>query len=652
LAEYSISYAIVNSIECRQFISPLANAFVPVVSLIHEFASCTHPKGAMGEGLDWSTQIVFSTNLTKDSAVNEQPHLSNRAAIHVLPQGRCDIPRGTAKTEGPSAEVLRKILRPKGYEDALVVLGAGFVHIRKGVDLFLSSAAAVMALRPKRPVRFIWIGHGYDVENDPNYSSYLAEQIDRSELEGNVAIIGAIEDLEPAYQMSDIFFLSSRLDPLPNVTIDAAFHGLPVVCFEKASGMAALLAVESALRPCVVPHLDVQAAARVITNFANDEGARKRIGQATRQFAEATFDMDRYVNRLEELGREAAAIMRQRERDFITLRDDPLFDENILLQSGSTIATRQEAIRHFLAKWVAVGTSRRPCAGFHPHIYVDENSDRYDTAVVNPLAHFIRSGKPNGPWRHEVIIPGGERPVKVSGLRTGLHGHFHYPELATDFLHKLSCNHSPCDLMLSTDTEAKASLLHSVTADYQRGKVLIRVVPNRGRNIGPFLTAFNDIFSAYDLVGHLHGKRSPFDLTLGEAWREFLWQNLLGNLHPMMDIIFDRFATDSGLGLVFAEDPHLNDWDDNREIVKGLAERMGIKAPLPPSFEFPNGAMFWCRPVALKPLFSLRLAWNDYPEEPVPYDGTILHAIERLLPLVVHNAGYRYATTHIRGVTR
>src|SRR5262249_23234439 len=157
-------------------------------------------------GLDWSTQMVFSTDLTKDSAVNEHPHLSNRQ-MHVLPQGRCDIPHGATKAQGPRAEELREILRPKGYEDAVVVLGAGFVHRRKGVDLFLSSAAAVMALGPERPVRFVWIGDGYDVDNDPNYSPYLAEQLARSGLEEKVAIIDAIEDLEPVYSMSDVFFL-------------------------------------------------------------------------------------------------------------------------------------------------------------------------------------------------------------------------------------------------------------------------------------------------------------------------------------------------------------------------------------------------------------------------------------------------------------
>jgi lipopolysaccharide biosynthesis protein len=62
--------------------------------------------------------------------------------------------------------------------------------------------------------------------------------------------------------------------------------------------------------------------------------------------------------------------------------------------------------------------------------------------------------------------------------------------------------------------------------------------------------------------------------------------------------------------------------------------------------------MFWARTKALAPLFDLNLGWNDYPEEPVPYDGTILHAFERLLPFIARHAGYRFATTHIPGVTR
>jgi lipopolysaccharide biosynthesis protein len=139
---------------------------------------------------------------------------------------------------------------------------------------------------------------------------------------------------------------------------------------------------------------------------------------------------------------------------------------------------------------------------------------------------------------------------------------------------------------------------------------------------------------------------------MGDLWREFLWQHLIGDCHPMMDLILGRFAIDRELGIVFPDDPHLSDWDDNQEIAARLAARMGITEPLPPFFDFPIGTMFWARTEALRPLRALGLDWSDYPSEPVPIDGTILHALERLLPFAARQAGYRYATTHVPGVTR
>jgi lipopolysaccharide biosynthesis protein len=218
----------------------------------------------------------------------------------------------------------------------------------------------------------------------------------------------------------------------------------------------------------------------------------------------------------------------------------------------------------------------------------------------------------------------------------------------------LAANRRPTDLLLSTDTLAKTETLRAATAGYQWGEVLIRVVPNRGRDLGPLLTGFAEEVLAYDLIGHLHAKRTLQIEAgrLGDPWREFLWQHLVGDRHSMMDVIVDRFATDDSLGLVFPADPLLSDWDANLEMATDLAKTMGIEGPLPPFFDFPNGGMFWARPAALKPLLELRLGWNDYPEEPVPVDGTILHALERLLPFAAGAAGYRFATTSVPGVTR
>jgi lipopolysaccharide biosynthesis protein len=298
---------------------------------------------------------------------------------------------------------------------------------------------------------------------------------------------------------------------------------------------------------------------------------------------------------------------------------------------------------------------RRPSTGFHPHVYAFENKDRYDAALINPFAHFIRSGKPAGPWKSDVILPRAAAgdPIAAQGMKVGLHVHFHYPELCAELLTLISANRSRCDLILTTNTARKARALEKETAGYRRGDVQITTIPNRGRDIGAFLTGLGETAKHYDVIGHLHSKRSLFltDRAIGERWRNFIWTNLIGREHPMMDVVLDAFAKDGQLGLVFPDDPHLSAWDENLEIAQELANRMGLKRQLPPFFNFPLGTMFWARTEALAPLFTLGLDWDSYPAEPVPIDGTILHALERLLPFAAEHQGYRHATTHIPGVT-
>ena len=77
-------------------------------------------------------------------------------------------------------------------------------------------------------------------------------------------------------------------------------------------------------------------------------------------------------------------------------------------------------------------------------------------------------------------------------------------------------------------------------------------------------------------------------------------------------------------------------------MVKELAEELGITVPIseskPPVAPF--GTMFWFRPAAMKPLYSKKWEYTDFPPEPNGIDDTILHAIERIYPFVVQQSGY------------
>jgi glycosyltransferase involved in cell wall biosynthesis len=121
-----------------------------------------------------------------------------------------------------------------------------------------------------------------------------------------MAFLGEVNSLEPVYAMADIFLLSSRLDPFPNVAIDAMLTGLPVVCFSKGSGVAEMLSKSADLKRLVVPYADAASAAQIIEQLSADDCYYQATKTAIRDLALSTFDMDRYVTSLDRLAERAA----------------------------------------------------------------------------------------------------------------------------------------------------------------------------------------------------------------------------------------------------------------------------------------------------------------------------------------------------------
>jgi len=84
-------------------------------------------------------------------------------------------------------------------------------------------------------------------------------------------------------------------------------------------------------------------------------------------------------------------------------------------------------------------------------------------------------------------------------------------------------------------------------------------------------------------------------------------------------------------------------WEANFEFGKQAAHALGIACELPQTPEFPVGTMFWARAAALQPLLALPA--EIVPAEPLPVDGSVLHALERLIPVIAASKGFHYATT-------
>lgn len=296
-------YAIINSCESRDLIDFCNNYSIPTVFLMHEFASYVYAIDSLCTAFDNATEIVFSAPVIEQDAKKAHPALLQRA-VHILPQGRCTVPSSYSR-QPVIPEVLDELSRVKKAKNLFVVLGAGSVEFRKGVDLFLETASTVQRELYSRDVQFVWIGKGYNPERDKQYSVYLKEQMLRSNFRLQPLFLGELGDLDPIYAIADVLLLSSRLDPLPNVSIDAACLGLPIVCFENASGMADILRQDAITSTAVVNYSDTAAAAGVIKALASDEFERQRMSHAVRCLAERTFDMENYVACLDEIGKSA-----------------------------------------------------------------------------------------------------------------------------------------------------------------------------------------------------------------------------------------------------------------------------------------------------------------------------------------------------------
>ncbi len=592
-----------------------------------------------------------------DSSFESFPALEQRRGIHILAQGRQLLP-------APRSEAIKEdldigaVMRSADEKDTFIVLGAGFIHIRKGVDIFLSVAAAARRLASNVRFKFIWVGDGYKPEEDANYSVYLREQINKSDLKDVVVFLEPVADFEPAYRAADVFLMSSRLDPQPNVGIDAVTLGLPTVCFAGASGTAEVLASDPETRSLVVPHLDAEAAAGEICRLANNPELHKAICRAVERVGRRAFNGENYATQIDAWGRGAAAALSQ--ADLETLRSSGAVEPELVLSPQASLPRSASVEQVVLMQSTVVGTSpnqhrnayfRRAIPGFHPQAYAAAHGEDCGPGGQNPTAHWLRHGRPQGQWSHPVYSPKNRPTVPHKELRVALHAHFHYPDLAPDLAERLTANRTTCDLFVSTDTEEKAEALRGVFAEHP-GAVTVRVMPNLGRDIGPLLTGFGEDAASgeYDLWGHVHGKKSAWsNAGIGDAYRTFLWDNLIGGENPMLDIAVAAFASDPKLGLIFAEDPHLVGWDGNRVNAELLAERMGLSRELPEFFDFPLGTMFWFRPPALRRLFALGLKWEDYPREPLPYDGSLLHALERIVPFVTLSESFGLASVRAPG---
>ncbi len=177
---------------------------------------------------------------------------------------------------------------------------------------------------------------------------------------------------------------------------------------------------------------------------------------------------------------------------------------------------------------------------------------------------------------------------------------------------------------------------------------------NRGRDISTLLVAAKDIVWNSDYICFLHDKSANEDYLKPDTgkWIENLWENMVSGETYIYNII-SLFEENKDLGILFPPEPigdylfhwYGDTWLANYENTKKLAEELGLSVNISrEKMPVGMGTVFWAKSQALKRLFSREWKYEDFSQEPLPIDGTLNHAVERILAIVAEDAGFKSGT--------
>lgn len=334
-----------------------------------------------------------------------------------------------------------------------------------------------------------------------------------------------------------------------------------------------------------------------------------------------------------------------------------LFDSAWYLKQYPDIAAaRVNPLLHYLCEGAKEG--RNPSAFFNTGSYLREHPDVAE-AGTNALVHYSKRARlrraPVGLGAYEdepssnagsVVVlreDGAATKCKFRG-RLAVHVHLFHADLAETL--RLNLDSIPCkyDLFISISDPSIAS---SVRKSFGRlecvQKLDIEVAPNIGRDVAPMLVTFAARLSSYELLLHVHSKKSEHTASKRD-WAAQLMRHLLASRAHTARLL-NLFVDDKHLGLAF---PVYHgsvageiEWGANFTRAQQIIEQLGQPLKEDDLAAFPAGSFFAARVEALRPLFDMGLSFADFDEEKGQIDGTLAHAIERLWPIIVRRRGFK-----------
>ena len=209
-------------------------------------------------------------------------------------------------------------------------------------------------------------------------------------------------------------------------------------------------------------------------------------------------------------------------------------------------------------------------------------------------------------------------------------------------------------LVVTVSTDERKKIVEELFKNAGR-ECEIRLVSARGRDLSALLVGCADLWKKYKYLCFIHDKKSMRlgePITMGRFFFNMIWENTLASENYIKNILA-TFEQDPRLGILACHPPYHGEYKNLFFIANfwsgdcftktlELAESLGISKNLIDEKIAPLalGSVFWCRTESLKKIINIDWKAEDFPEEPMPKDGTISHALERIFPFVAQTEGF------------
>lgn len=278
--------AIVNTAASGKIVPIFRDAGIESICLIHELPGVIRRFSLEKQArqiAENANALVFPAKIVADGF--SQFAKVDAAKQFIRPQGLYRR-NGWRTTKDAARTELRRRLSLEG--NAKIVLTVGFADHRKGVDLFVDCAIKVMS--SFEGVHFVWVGH-WDEEMHRQNERRLGE----TPFGRRVHFVGYDPDTSLYHAGSDVYALTSREDPFPNVVLESFDVAVPVVAFSGTGGAAHLVGDVGGI---TVPLQDVDKFAEAISRLLETPELSLAMGRSAQKHVDTHFSFREYMSDL------------------------------------------------------------------------------------------------------------------------------------------------------------------------------------------------------------------------------------------------------------------------------------------------------------------------------------------------------------------